>query len=154
MAQFPARASPGHPVAHPSPPGSPFPSQPQPQRHERGHPPPAGLRFCWAAARRSTPRGLRGAGRAAILDPDGPRASACAPRRREQPRGAQGAGASGAGGREGGRGREGERLAEEEGSGWDPGCGSLRSPQRRQRPPPPAPPPPASVRKDALSPGL
>lgn len=33
-------------------------------------------------------------------------------------------------GREGGRGRR----AEEEGSGWEPGCGSLRSPQRRQRP--------------------
>lgn len=51
-------------------------------------------------------RGGGGAGRAAILDPDGPRATACAPRRRERPRGAQGAGASGAGGRAGGGGRE------------------------------------------------
>lgn len=106
MAQFPARASPGHPVAHRSPRGSRFPSLLQPQRHERGRPPPAGPRFGWAAARRSAPRGLGGAGRAAILDPDGPRASACAPRRRERPRGAQGAGASGAGGRAGGGGRE------------------------------------------------
>lgn len=153
MAQFPARASPGHPVAHPSPPGSLFPSQPQPQRHERGRPPPAGppvrlgrsAPFGSARARGGGARRHFGSGRSASLRlrAAAPGAASRSPGRGRERRG-----------REGGRGREGERLAEEEGSGWDPGCGSLRSPQQRQRPPPPAPPPPASVRKDALSPGL
>lgn len=87
VAQFPARASPSQPVPHPSRPGGPrSPGCGSRSAAGRGDPPPPGLGLGWAAARRFQ-RG-RGAGRAAILDPDGPRASACAPRRRERPRGA------------------------------------------------------------------
>lgn len=112
-------------------------------------------RFGWAAVRGSAPRGLGGRGAPpfwirTVHEPPPARRGAgsglAEPRARARAR-ARAA-------REGGRAGEGERLAEEEGSGWEPGCGSLRSPQRRQRLPPPAPPPPASVRKDALSPGL
>lgn len=128
-------------------------------RAGRGAPPPAGPGFGWAAALRSAPLGsarfgsarpqrsvrlgsarlgsARGRGRGAppfwirtVGEPPPARRGAgsglAEPRARAR--------AARASERAGERAGEGGRLAEEEGSGWEPGCGSLRSPPRRQRP--------------------